>query len=346
MSTKISELGQFAFIDRITKQIKTNNKSSKLGIGDDAAVLSNDSDVDTLISTDLMLEGIHFDLAYTPLKHLGYKSVVVAISDIYAMGGIPTQLLVSIGVTSRFSVEDIEELYSGIILASERYKVDIISGDTSASVTGLLINMTAVGVVSKGKEILRSTAQPTDLICLTGNIGAAYMGLQLLERERNVFLGQDSENIDPDFLGKEYIIERQLKPEIPLDTLNEIYAMNIEPTSMIDISDGLSSELLQIAKSSNVGIRIYEDRLPIDYQTASMAEEMNLNVSTVALNGGEDFEMLFTVPLGMFDKIKDIDNVRVIGHVTDSSLGVAMIARDGSEIELKAQGFSSQPSKN
>lgn len=342
MSTKISELGQFAFIDRITSRISIKQKSSKLGIGDDAAVLHNDGDMDTLISTDMILEGIHFDLAYTPLKHLGYKSVVMAISDIYAMGGVPTQILVSIGITSRFSVEDIEELYSGIILASEKYGVDIVSGDTSASVTGLLINMTSVGRVAKGKEILRSSAKETDLICLTGNVGAAYMGLQLLERERHVFLGKSGDEVEPDFSGKEYIIERQLKPEIPLATLNNIYSKNIQPTSMIDVSDGLASELLQIAKSSNVGIRIYEDKIPIDYETASMAEEMNLNVSTVALNGGEDFEMLFTVPLGMFDKIREIDNVHVIGHVTESSLGAAMIARDGSEIELRAQGFESR----
>lgn len=341
MSTKISELGQFGFIDRITNDIKLTNASSKLGIGDDAAILNNDKELETLVSTDLLLEGIHFDLAYTPLRHLGYKAVVVAISDIYAMGGVPTQLLVSIGITSRFTVEDIEELYNGIKLASQKYNVDIVAGDTSASVTGLLLNMTAIGNVVRGKSILRSTAQPTDLICLTGNIGASYMGLQLLERERNVFLGQENEHIQPDFAGREYIIERQLKPEIPVSTLNDIYSMNIEPTSMIDVSDGLSSELLQIAKSSNVGIRIYEDRLPIDYETAAMAEEMNLNVSTVALNGGEDFEILFTIPLGMFDKIKEIKNVHVIGHITDKSLGAAMITRDGSEIELKAQGFYS-----
>lgn len=342
MSTKISELGQFAFIDRLTSTIKIKNESTILGVGDDAAIISNNPEFETLFSSELFLEGIHFDLAYTPLAHLGYKIVIASIMDIYAMGGDPTHITISLGITNRFSVETIEELYSGINLACERYNIDFVGGDSTASITGLSIATSVIGKVLKGRSIKRSTAKNTDLICVSGNLGAAYMGLQLLERERAVFLGEKGENVQPDFLGKEYIIERQLKPELPVDLINSIRLLNIPITSMIDISDGLASELLQISKSSNVGVRIYEDKLPIDYQTAVMAEEMNMNVVTVALNGGDDYELLFTAPLSMLDKLKEIKDIHIIGHITDKSLGNAMITRDGNEIELSAPGWVKQ----
>ncbi len=309
--TEISSLGEFAFIDRLTKEIKLNHKSSKVGIGDDAAVIEQETGFDSLLTTDLFLEGVHFDLVYTPLKHLGYKCLVATIADIYAMNGEPKQVSVSIGLSARFSVEDIEELYAGIELAGSIYGVDIVAGDTSASQTGLLISMSCLGVVKTDEACLRSGAKPTDLICCTGDLGAAYMGLALLEREKKVFAGETE----------------------------AFEAKGIKPTSMIDISDGLASELLHICKSSKVGVRIYEERLPIDYETAQMAEELELNTTTVALNGGDDYEFLFTLPLGLMDKAKEIEGLRFIGHITEESLGASLVTRDGSEISLKAQGW-------
>lgn len=340
MNTSISKLGQFAFIDKITEKFPLNQGCSILGVGDDAAIIAPEKGFDIVVSTESILEGIHFDLAYTPLRHLGYKAVIIAIADIYAMGGIPTHITVSIGITSRFFVEDIEEIYEGIRLATQKYNVDLIGGDTSASVTGLILNITAIGKCIKDKHISRSNAKPTDLICITGDLGAAYMGLQLLERERGVFVGEKGDDIQPDFAGKEYIIERQLKPELPLNVLSQLAEKGIIPTAMIDVSDGLASELLQISKSSNVGIRLYEDKIPIDFVTANMAEEMNLNLTTVALNGGEDYEMLMTIPLGLLDKAREIDNLRIIGHITEPSLGAYLVTRDGNEIQLQAQGFT------
>lgn len=336
--TDISTLGEFALIRKLTETVKLQHSSSLKGIGDDAAVITPSESLETLVSNELFLEGIHFDLTYTPLKHLGYKCVVATISDIYAMNGEPRQILVGVGLSARFSVEDVEELYAGILLACEHYHLDLVGGDTTSSLTGLILSLTAMGVGIRERLTYRSGAKPTDLICVTGNIGAAYMGLQLLEREKRVFEGEEGE-FTPDFSGREYILERQLKPQVPRNTLIALAELGIVPSSMIDISDGLASELKHIALESHVGVRIYEERLPIDYETAAMAEEFNLNVTTVALSGGDDYELLFTVPLGMMDKLKGIDNVHVIGHITEPSLGEILVARDGTEISLLAQGW-------
>lgn len=336
--TEISTLGEFGLIRHLTDQIELKNESSVLGIGDDAAILDY-KDKQVLITTDLLLEGIHFDLTYVPLKHLGYKSAVVNFSDIYAMNGTPGQITVSIGISKRFSVEDLEEFYSGMKLACEIYGVDIVGGDTSASLTGLTISITCVGEGEKEKIVRRSGAKETDLICVSGDLGAAYMGLQLLEREKRVFKGE--KNFTPDFAGKEYLLERQLKPEARKDIIASLRQAGILPTAMMDISDGLSSELLHISKESNVGCRIYEDRIPIDYQTAVMAEQFNMNLITAALNGGEDYELLFTVPLTDHDKVSALPGIKVIGHITKPSLGNYLVGRDGGEIELQAQGWNS-----
>lgn len=337
--TEISSLGEFGLIDHITKEIKTENKESTKGIGDDAAVLQFSNDEEVLVSTDIFMEGVHFDLTYFPLKHLGYKAVVANISDIYAMNGTPKQITVSLALSRKFCIEDVEELYSGIRLACQQYGVDIVGGDTSSSLTGLAISITAIGTAPKGTVVKRNGAKETDLICVTGNLGAAYMGLQLLEREKIATAGKD---IQPDFQGKEYILERQLKPEICKEVLEKLREENVRPTSMIDISDGLSSELMHICKQSGVGCRIYEERIPIDYQTAIMAEELNMNVTTCALNGGEDFELLFTVPIADHEKVAAMKDVRVIGHIVSDNMGLALITRDGVEMELKAQGWTAQ----
>lgn len=338
MKTEIASLGEFGLIDLLTQEIKLKNRSSIKGVGDDAAVLDY-TNSQTLVTTDLLLEGIHFDLTYVPLKHLGYKSAVVNFSDIYAMNGQPKQITVSLGVSKRFSVEDMEELYDGIRLACDIYGVDLVGGDTSASLTGLTISITCIGEGIPGQIVYRNGAQENNLICVSGDLGAAYMGLQLLEREKTVF--SQEADFSPAFEGKEYILERQLKPEARKDVIAELAKKGITPTAMMDISDGLSSELLHICKQSHTGCRIYEDRLPIDYQTASMAEEFNLNVTTVALNGGEDYELLFTVPLTQHDNVAAIEGVHIIGHITAESLGACLITRDGSEIQLKAQGWNS-----
>lgn len=340
---EISELGEFGLIDRLTEKIEPKNESTLKGIGDDAAIV-NHGGQDTLLTTDLLLEGIHFDLRYVPLKHLGYKSAIVNFSDIYAMGGKPTQLLLSLGVSSRFTVEHIEELYAGLRLACEIYGVDLIGGDTSASVTGLVISVTCIGVSEKGEEIMRSGAQPTDLICVSGDLGAAYMGLQLLERENQVAASSGKE-IQPDFSGKEYILERQLKPEARKEVLERLRERDIKPTSMIDISDGLSSELLHICRQSSVGCRVYEDKIPIDFQTALMAEEFNMNLVTAAMNGGEDYELLFTIPLIDRAKVEEVEGIKMIGYITKPELGAMMVTRDGGEIAIKAQGWNSLMNK-
>lgn len=337
--TEISTLGEFGLIDKLVKDFPLNNTSSKVGVGDDAAVLSFGSN-EVLVTTDLLLEGIHFDLRYVPLKHLGYKAAIVNFSDIYAMNGQPKQITVSIGVSSRFTVEHIEQLYEGIRLACEVYGVDLIGGDTSASVTGLVISVTCIGTAEKNKIVFRSGAMPTDLICVSGDLGAAYMGLQLLERENQV-AALSGKDFQPDFSGREYILERQLKPEARKDIIELLESNNITPTSMMDVSDGLSSELLHICKNSNVGCRIYEDRIPIDYQTAVMAEEFNMNLVMTAMNGGEDYELLFTVPLADNEKISKLkDSIKVIGYVTKPELGAAMITRDDKEIPITAQGWN------
>ena len=337
--TEISTLGEFGLIERITKDIATINKESVKGVGDDAAILQFGSDEEVLVSTDLLMEGVHFDLTYFPLKHLGYKAVVANISDIYAMNGTPRQITVSLALSRKFCIEDVEELYAGMRLACQQYGVDIIGGDTSSSLTGLAISITAIGTAPKGTAVKRNGAKETDLICVTGNLGAAYMGLQLLEREKLATAGKD---IQPDFQGKEYILERQLKPEARKEVVEKLREEGITPTSMIDISDGLSSELMHICKQSEVGCRIYEERIPIDYQTAIMAEELNMNVITCALNGGEDFELLFTVPIADHEKVAAMKDVRVIGHIVSENMGLALITRDGAEMELKAQGWTPQ----
>ncbi len=337
--TEIATLGEFGLISHLTDSIKLQNESTLKGVGDDAAILDY-KEKQVLVTTDLLLEGIHFDLTYTPLKHLGYKSAVVNFSDIYAMNGQPKQITVSLGISKRFSVEDIDEIYAGIQLACEIYGVDIVGGDISASLTGLCISITCIGEGEKGQVVMRSGAKDTDLICVSGDLGAAYMGLQLLEREKNVFKGQ--KDFQPDFGGKEYLLERQLKPEARKDIIEILHKENILPTSMMDISDGLSSELLHISKESHVGCRIYEDRIPIDYQTAAMAEEFNMNLITAALNGGEDYELLFTVPLTDHEKVENLEGIKLIGHVTKPELGNYLVGRDGGEVELKAQGWTAE----
>ena len=339
MRTEIATLGEFGLIDHLTEGIKPMHASTLKGIGDDAAVLSYSTGKQVLVTTDLLLEGVHFDLVYTPLKHLGYKAAIVNFSDIYAMNGTPKQITVSLGISKRFSVEDMEQLYAGIRLACEDYEVDIVGGDTTSSLTGLTISITCIGEADKDKVVYRNGAQETDLICVSGNLGAAYMGLQLLEREKKVLAGTDKD-VQPDFAGREYILERQLKPEARKDIIEKLADAGIQPTSMMDISDGLSSELMHICKQSNKGCRVYEEHLPIDYQTAAMAEEFNMNLTTCALNGGEDYELLFTVPLSYHEKTQEISDIRLIGHITKPELGCALITRDGQEFELKAQGWN------
>ena len=336
--TEIATLGEFGLIHHLTDRVELKNKSSLKGVGDDAAVMDY-ADKLTLVTTDLLLEGVHFDLTYVPLKHLGYKSAVVNFSDIYAMNGRPRQITVSLGISKRFCVEDLEQLYDGIRLACDIYGVDLVGGDTSASMTGLTISITCIGEGERGKVVYRDGAHETDLICVSGDLGAAYMGLQLLEREKSVFRGE--KDFQPDFAGKEYLLERQLKPEARKDIIEALDRAGIVPTAMMDVSDGLSSELLHISKASHVGCRVYEDRIPIDYQTAVMAEEFNMNLVTAALNGGEDYELLFTVPLTDHDKVEAIEGVKVIGHITREELGNYLVGRDGGEVTLRAQGWNS-----
>lgn len=336
--TEISKLGEFGLIEHLTQNMPLKNAETLKGVGDDAAVLDY-KDKQVLVTTDLLLEGVHFDLTYVLLKHLGYKSAVVNFSDIYAMNGQPKQITVSIGLSKRFSVEDMEELYNGIRLACDVYGVDLVGGDTSASLTGLAISITCIGEGEKGKVVYRSGAKETDLVCVSGDFGAAYMGLQLLEREKKVFNGE--KDFTPDFSGKEYLLERQLKPEARKDIIAALREAGILPTAMMDVSDGLSSELLHISKESHVGCRIYEERIPIDYQTAVMAEQFNMNLVTAALNGGEDYELLFTVPLADYDKVSNLKGIKIIGHITKPELGNYLEGRDGGEVELKAQGWNS-----
>lgn len=307
------------------------------GVGDDAAILSCAADEELLVSTDLLMEGIHFDLTYFPLMHLGYKAAMVNFSDIYAMNGTPKQITVSLALSKKFCIEDIEDFYAGVKLACGQHNVDIVGGDTSASLTGMAISITVIGSAPKGTAVKRNGAKETDLICVSGDLGAAYMGLQLLEREKIATAGQD---IQPDFAGKEYILERQLKPEARKDIIERLREEKVVPTAMIDISDGLSSELMHICKQSNVGCRIYEERIPIDYQTAIMAEELNINVITCALNGGDDYELLFTVPIADHEKVATMKDVHIIGHIVAPSMGNALITNDGMEMELKAQGWT------
>ena len=337
--TEISKYGEFGLIKHLTKDLKTVQPSTQKSIGDDCAVMNygkgqNSKETRVLMTTDMLLEGIHFNLEYVPLKHLGYKAAVVNFSDIYAMNGTPTQITVSLGISKRFSVEDIEALYCGIRLACERYNVDLVGGDTCASMTGLTISITCLGVANDKDIVYRNGAKLNDLICVSGNLGTAYMGLQLLERERLANAEQ------PDFSGKEYLLERQLKPEARRDILEALHKAGVKPTAMMDVSDGLSSELLHICTQSNVGCCVYEDKLPIDYEAAALAEEMNLNIVTCALNGGEDYELLFTCSLDDYEKLIPIEDLYIIGHITKPEYGCNLIGRNGEELALKAQGWN------
>ncbi len=336
--TEISTLGEFGLIKHLTEKFSINNPSTLKGVGDDAAVLEY-KDKQVLVTTDLLLEGIHFDLVYTPLKHLGYKAAVVNFSDIYAMNGQPKQITVSIGVSKRFSVEDLTQIYDGIELACQQYGVDLVGGDTSASLTGLTISITCIGEGEKDKVVYRNGAKANDLICVSGDLGSAYMGLQLLEREKIVFSANAESQ--PDFDGKDYILQRQLKPEARKDIIEALANKGIVPTAMMDISDGLSSELIHICTQSNTGCRIYEDKIPINYQAVVMAEELNMSIVMAALNGGEDYELLFTASIDDYEKIIAMEGVGIIGHMTKPELGLNLIGREGEEIALKAQGWNS-----
>jgi len=359
---EIASLGEFGLIDRLTQDITPKNTSTIKGIGDDCAVLHYPNK-EVLVTTDMLMEGVHFDLTYIDLQHLGYKSAMVNISDIFAMNGTPRQMTVSLALSKRFSVEDLELFYSGLRRACEKWGVDIVGGDTTSSYTGLAISITCIGEADKDDIVYRSGAKDTDLICVSGDLGAAYMGLQLLEREKAVYYSQYSDlqkklaaakdaseisnlksqisNLSmPDFSGKEYLLQRQLQTEARGDIVQRLREAGIRPTAMMDISDGLSSELMHICKQSGTGCRIFEKELPIDYQTAVMAEEMEMNVTTCALNGGEDYELLFTVPIGDLDKVREIDNVHLIGHITAQKYGHVLVTRDNQEFELKAQGWN------
>ncbi|WP_315510205.1 thiamine-phosphate kinase [Alloprevotella tannerae] len=340
--TDISTLGEFGLIRHLTKDLKNTNESTLKGVGDDCAVLSYPNKK-VLITSDMLMEGVHFDLVYTPLKHLGYKAAQVNFSDIYAMNGTPRQLVVNLALSRRFSIESTEDLYAGIRLACERHGIDLVGGDTCSSLTGLAISITCIGEADESDIVYRNGAQENDLICVSGNLGAAYLGLQLMEREKRVFESQQkngAEAAQPDFAGREYLIERFLKPEARRDIPETLRKAQIHPTAMMDVSDGLSSELLHICKQSNCGCRIYEDRLPLDYQTAAAAEEFNLNVTTCALNGGEDYELLFTAPLSEYDKLKVIEDIHIIGAITKKEEGAQLVTRDGQEFPLTAQGFN------
>ena len=349
----IASLGEFGLIDRLTNNLQPKNSSTLYGVGDDCAVL-NYPEKCVLVTTDMLIEGVHFNLTYTDLRNLGYKSAMVNISDIFAMNGTPRQLTVSMALSKKFNVEDIEQFYERLKAACDKWQVDIVGGDTTSSFTGLAISITCIGEASKEEIVYRNGAKETDLICVSGDLGAAYMGLQLLERENAVYYQQVEEakkknnrkaleelrDFQPDFAGKEYLLQRQLKSEARGDIIRQLKEAGIRPTSMMDVSDGLSSELIHICTQSKVGCRIFEKNLPIDYQTAVMAEELNMNVTTCALNGGEDYELLFTLPIGDYAKISEMEDVKLIGHITKESLGRILVTRDDNEFELKAQGWN------
>lgn len=337
--TELSTFGEFGLIDHLTSSLKYKQESTQTGVGDDAAVIDL-GDRYMLLSTDLLLEGIQFDLTYTPLRHLGYKAVVTGISDIYAMNGTPTQITIGLGISKRFSVEMLDELYDGIRLACDTYNVDLVGGDTTSSLTGLTISTSTVGFVDKQKITFRSGAKENDLICVSGNLGAAFMGLQILEREKRVFEG--NANVQPQLEGFDYVLQRQLKPEAQKDIIDLLAELGIQPTSMIDLSDGLASDTLQICKSSKVGARIYLDKMPIASETFRAGEEMNFDPAIAALNGGEDYELLFTVPIELHDQLKNLAGIDVIGHITAESKGAYLVTPDGGEIPLQAQGWGAK----
>ena len=336
--TELTSIGEFALIEQISKSVEIKNPETILGIGDDAAVVVN-GDLATIITTDMLVEGVHFDLTFHPLRHLGYKAVVVNLSDVCAMNGIPKQILTSIAISNRFSLEAIEELYDGMRMACEKYNIDLIGGDTTSSLSGLVISITAIGSVAKEKIVRRSGAKESDLVCVSGDLGGSYVGLQLLEREKKIFL--ENPNIQPDLGGSDYILERQLKPEARKDIIVKLAEVGVIPTSMIDISDGLSSELLHLCKNSEVGCSIYEDKIPIDPQTYERAREFNLDPTVCALNGGEDYELLFTISQSDYEKIKMDLDISIIGHITDKASGANLIDKSDNVVKLKAQGWDS-----
>ncbi len=334
--TELSTLGEFGLIDLLTSNIKLHHSSTLKGVGDDAAVIKN-GDACTLVSTDLLLEGVHFDLSYFPLKHLGYKSIAVNLSDIYAMNGTPKQVTVSFGVSSKFSLEAIEEIYAGMLLACETYKIDLVGGDTSASKQGLVISVTAIGEAKEEDIVYRSGAKPMDLLCVSGDLGAAYTGFQLLEREKRVYLSNPE--IQPDLEGNDYIIEKQLKPEPRREIIELFKQYDLKPTSMIDISDGLSSEIFHLCSKSNIGMTVYEDKIPIDPMTYNVARDMDLDPTLCALSGGEDYELLFTIDQKDFDKVKNHPEISIIGHCAEASEGIHLISKSGNKHALQAQGW-------
>ncbi|MBX3164869.1 MAG: thiamine-phosphate kinase [Bacteroidetes bacterium] len=335
--TELSDLGEFGLIKHLTQHIDLNQSSTIKGVGDDAAVIDN-TNLQTVITTDMLVEGVHFDLSYVPLKHLGYKSVIVNLSDIYAMNAEPRQIVVSIAISSRFGLEAVEELYAGMLLACSKYNVDLVGGDTTSSLSGLVINITAVGAAKTEELVFRNGAKEKNLLCVSGDLGGAYMGLQILEREKAVF--KENPNLQPDLSGKDYILERQLKPEARKDVIELLKSLNVKPTAMIDVSDGLSSEILHICSQSNVGVELYEEKIPIDPQTFDTAREFNLDPTLCALSGGEDYELLFTIDMSDYEKIKHSMEISVIGHITNHEKACLMVAKDGSVHALKAQGWN------
>lgn len=336
--TEISELGEFGLIRHLTANIELQNESSKVGVGDDAAVVEYEPGKQTVITTDLLIEGIHFDLMYVPMKHLGYKAVIVNLSDVYAMNAVPKQITVSLAISNRFSLEALNELYEGIYFACSKYGVDIIGGDTSSNLKGLIISVTALGEADPAEIVLRSGASENDLLCVTGDLGGAYVGLQLLEREKRVFL--ENPDVKPDLENQTYIVGRQLKPEARKDIIELFKTLELKPTSMIDISDGLSSEILHLCESSNVGCSLYEEKIPIAEETYNMALKFNLDPTTCALSGGEDYELLFTISPGDYEKVKNNPDISVIGHITSKEKGAVLITKGNNTHPLTAQGWN------
>ena len=341
--TNLAELGEFGLIKHLTQHIELYQPSTIKGVGDDAAVINNE-DLQTVISTDILIEGVHFDLTYVPLRHLGYKSVIVNLSDVYAMNAHPKQILVSIALSNRFKLEAIEELYSGMLAACKKYKVDLVGGDTTSSLSGLVISITSIGGVKKEDITYRNGAKETNLLCVSGDLGGAYMGLQILEREKSVF--KENPKLQPDLEGKDYLLERQLKPEARKDIIETLHSLGIKPTAMIDVSDGLSSEILHLCSQSDVGVELYEEKIPIDSLTYETAREFNLDPTLCALSGGEDYELLFTVDINEYEKLKNSMDITIIGHITDKVKGCNMISKSGTVHELKAQGWNALLKKN
>ena len=341
--TNLAELGEFGLIKHLTQHIELYQPSTIKGVGDDAAVINNE-DLQTVISTDILIEGVHFDLTYVPLRHLGYKSVIVNLSDVYAMNAHPKQILVSIALSNRFKLEAIEELYSGMLAACKKYKVDLVGGDTTSSLSGLVISITAIGGVKKEDITYRNGAKETNLLCVSGDLGGAYMGLQILEREKSVF--KENPKLQPDLEGKDYLLERQLKPEARKDIIETLHSIGIKPTAMIDVSDGLSSEILHLCSQSDVGVELYEEKIPIDSLTYETAREFNLDPTLCSLSGGEDYELLFTVDINEYEKLKNSMDITIIGHITDKAKGCNMISKSGTVHELKAQGWNALLKKN